>query len=65
MPLTKIGRDVDFADLATSWGFSAVVLAHGAWRDRPLPVEGADDFVGRGGPEEVVRATVPILAAIA
>ena len=31
-----------------SWGFSAVVLACGAWRDRPLPVEGADAFVGRG-----------------
>ena len=48
VPLTKIGRDVDFRDLATSWGFSAVVLAHGAWRDRPLPIEGADEFIGRG-----------------
>lgn len=48
VPQTKIGRDVDFAELVRGWGFSAVVLAHGAWRDRPLPVEGADDFVGRG-----------------
>jgi NADPH-dependent glutamate synthase beta subunit-like oxidoreductase len=24
------------------------VLANGAWRDRPLPVEGADAYVGRG-----------------
>jgi NADPH-dependent glutamate synthase beta subunit-like oxidoreductase len=33
---------------ANQWGFSAVVLAHGAWRDRPLPVEGADDYLGKG-----------------
>ncbi|HEX2486898.1 MAG TPA: FAD-dependent oxidoreductase, partial [Myxococcota bacterium] len=48
VPRTRIGRDVDFADLAQGWGLSAVVLACGAWRDRPLPVEGADAFVGRG-----------------
>ncbi len=48
VPLTRIGRDVDFAELAGSWGFSAVVLACGAWRDRPLPVEGADDYVSKG-----------------
>jgi NADPH-dependent glutamate synthase beta subunit-like oxidoreductase len=48
VPLTKIGRDIDFRELATEWGFSAVVLAHGAWRDRPLPIDGADEWVGRG-----------------
>jgi NADPH-dependent glutamate synthase beta subunit-like oxidoreductase len=48
VPRTRIGRDVDFGELARDWGFSAVVLANGAWRDRPLPVEGADAFVGRG-----------------
>jgi NADPH-dependent glutamate synthase beta subunit-like oxidoreductase len=48
VPRTKIGRDVAFDELANAWGFSAVVLANGAWRDRPLPVEGADAFVGRG-----------------
>ncbi len=48
VPCTKIGRDIDFRELATAWGFSAIVLAHGAWRDRPLPVAGADAFVGRG-----------------
>jgi len=47
VPLTKIGRDIDFEDLVR-WGFTAVVLAHGAWRDRPLPVPGADEYVGRG-----------------
>jgi ferredoxin/flavodoxin---NADP+ reductase len=48
VPLTKIGRDVSFRELAESWGFSAVVLACGAWRDRPVPIEGADAFVGKG-----------------
>jgi NADPH-dependent glutamate synthase beta subunit-like oxidoreductase len=48
VPLTKIGRDIDFPALATEWGFTAVILALGAWRDRPLPVEGADRYIGRG-----------------
>ena len=48
VPLTSIGRDVSFRELTREWGFSAVVLACGAWRDRPLPVEGADAWVGRG-----------------
>ncbi|HKJ23552.1 MAG TPA: hypothetical protein VKB65_01925 [Myxococcota bacterium] len=48
VPDTKVGRDVPFDALAREWGFTSVVLASGAWRDRPLPVEGADAFVGRG-----------------
>jgi NADPH-dependent glutamate synthase beta subunit-like oxidoreductase len=48
VPNTKIGRDVGFDELTKEWGFSAVVLAHGAWRDRPLPVEGAAAYVGKG-----------------
>jgi ferredoxin--NADP+ reductase len=48
VPNTKIGEEIDFAELVTDWGFSAVVLANGAWRDRPLPVEGADDYIGKG-----------------
>jgi len=48
VPLTRIGRDVDFEELVRGWGLSAVVLANGAWRDRPLPLEGVDRYVGRG-----------------
>lgn len=48
VPLTKIGRDIDFRVLATEWGFTATVLAVGAWKDRPLPIAGADQYVGRG-----------------
>jgi NADPH-dependent glutamate synthase beta subunit-like oxidoreductase len=48
VPGTKVGRDLELHEIANEWGFQAVVLANGAWRDRPLSVEGADDFVGRG-----------------
>jgi NADPH-dependent glutamate synthase beta subunit-like oxidoreductase len=48
VPRTKIGRDVDFAALCRDFGFHAVVLANGAWRDRPLPIDGADAYVGKG-----------------
>jgi NADPH-dependent glutamate synthase beta subunit-like oxidoreductase len=48
VPLTKIGRDLDFRALVREWGFTAVILALGAWRDRPLPLDGAEHFVSRG-----------------
>lgn len=48
VPRTKLGRDLDLRELTDEWGFHAVVLAHGAWRDRPLAVEGVDAYVGRG-----------------
>ena len=42
VPNTRVGADVDLRELADQWGFQAVVLANGAWNDRPLPIEGAD-----------------------
>ncbi len=48
VPKTKIGRDISFTELCEDWGFSAVVLANGAWHDRPIPIEGADAYVGKG-----------------
>jgi NADPH-dependent glutamate synthase beta subunit-like oxidoreductase len=48
VPHTEIGRDLGFRELTDQWGFTGVVLACGAWRDRPLPVEGADAYEGRG-----------------
>lgn len=47
VPLAKLGRDVLFEDLV-NWGFSAVLLAIGAWKDRPLGIEGIDEYIGRG-----------------
>src|SRR5271169_754886 len=48
IPLTKLGLDIEFDDLCNRWGFSAVILANGAWRDRDLGVPGADKFVDHG-----------------
>jgi NADPH-dependent glutamate synthase beta subunit-like oxidoreductase len=48
VPLTRMGRDIDFDVLRTAWGLSGIVLSTGAWRDRPFPVEGADAFIDRG-----------------
>ncbi len=48
VPKTRMGRDLDFEELRAQWGLSGIVLSHGAWRDRPFPVEGADEFIDRG-----------------
>ncbi|MGH8013298.1 MAG: hypothetical protein ACREQ4_12445 [Candidatus Binataceae bacterium] len=48
VPLTRLGGELDFNRLREEWGLSAIVLTHGAWRDRPFPVEGADQFVDHG-----------------
>jgi ferredoxin--NADP+ reductase len=48
LPCTKLGRDLNFQDLCDNWGFSAVLLANGAWRDRELGMPGAEEFIGRG-----------------
>jgi ferredoxin/flavodoxin---NADP+ reductase len=48
LPSTKIGKDLSFEDLTKNWGFSAVILANGAWRDRDLGVAGADQYLEKG-----------------
>ncbi|MDZ7343730.1 MAG: FAD-dependent oxidoreductase [candidate division KSB1 bacterium] len=48
VPRVRLGNEIDFLDLVTHWGFSAVLLATGAWRDRPLPIAGIDNYIGRG-----------------
>jgi ferredoxin--NADP+ reductase len=48
VPSTKLGRNLDFQDLCNKWGFSAVILANGAWRDRDLGVPGAEKFIDKG-----------------
>jgi NADPH-dependent glutamate synthase beta subunit-like oxidoreductase len=48
VPNTRLGRDIAIKDLVDNWGFSAVLLATGAWRDRPLPIEGIDKYKGKG-----------------
>jgi NADPH-dependent glutamate synthase beta subunit-like oxidoreductase len=48
VPMTRMGRELDFEDLRTGWGLNGIVLTHGAWKDRAFPVEGADQFIDRG-----------------
>lgn len=48
VPGVKLGRDIDFVDVANNWGFSAVLVATGAWRDRSLPIDGIDAYVDKG-----------------
>lgn len=47
VPCTRLGTDIDFRDVV-SWGWSAVLLGNGAWRDRPLEVPDAERYVDRG-----------------
>jgi NADPH-dependent glutamate synthase beta subunit-like oxidoreductase len=47
IPSTQLGVDVSLDELR-SLGFSVILLAVGAWRDRPLAVPGIDEFQGRG-----------------
>jgi ferredoxin/flavodoxin---NADP+ reductase len=48
IPSVKLGRDLNFQELCDHWGFSAVILANGAWRDRELGIPGAEQFVDKG-----------------
>jgi len=48
VPNVKLGSDIDFEEVVKNWGFSAVLLATGAWEDRPLPIEGIDDYINKG-----------------
>jgi len=43
VPQLKIGKDLRFTDLVLL-GFTAVFLANGAWKDRPLPIVGIDVY---------------------
>ena len=48
VPNVRLGKEIDFEDVARNWGFSAVLLAIGAWKDRPLGIDGVDDYIGKG-----------------
>ena len=48
VPKAELGKDLDFEDVVNNWGFSAVILAIGAWRDRPLPLDGIEKYLNNG-----------------
>jgi ferredoxin/flavodoxin---NADP+ reductase len=47
IPSCKLGRDFTLHQLF-EWGFSAVILANGAWRDRELGIPEAEQYVNKG-----------------
>jgi ferredoxin/flavodoxin---NADP+ reductase len=48
VPGVRLGTDLKLEELSSDWGFSAVLLATGAWRDRPLPIKGIDAYINKG-----------------
>lgn len=48
IPNVKIGTDILFEDLVKNWGFTIVILANGAWKDRDLPIDNINKFVDNG-----------------
>ena len=48
VPMVKIGETISFKDLVENWGFTAIILANGAWKDRSLPVKGIEKFRDNG-----------------
>ena len=48
VPNVRIGDDLNFDDLVNNWGFTIVILANGAWKDRALPISNIDKFVDYG-----------------
>ena len=47
IPRTRLGRDLTLDEIR-SWNPSAIILANGAWRDRPFPLSGIDEYLGKG-----------------
>jgi NADPH-dependent glutamate synthase beta subunit-like oxidoreductase len=48
VPRTKLTTDLNVSEIIRDWGLSAILLANGAWRDRALPVPGADAYIDKG-----------------
>ncbi|MCP3929687.1 MAG: FAD-dependent oxidoreductase [Bacteroidetes bacterium] len=48
VPGVQLGKDIDFEEVVNNWGFSAVFLAIGAWRDRPLPIKDIEQYIEKG-----------------
>jgi len=48
VPRATLGRDYHLSELRGQPGVAAVLLANGAWRDRPLQLPGVDTLLGKG-----------------
>ena len=48
IPGFTLGKDGKIEDLLNDWGFSAVIVAIGAWHDRKIAVEGIEKYYNNG-----------------
>ena len=48
VPGFRLGTDAKMEDLVNDWGFSAVIVAIGAWHDRKIDIEGIEKFYNKG-----------------
>jgi len=48
VPKVKIGQKILFDDLVNHWGFTVVIVANGAWKDRDLPIGMINKFLNKG-----------------
>lgn len=48
VPKIRFGPELGLEELLDGWGFNALVLANGAWKDRDLAVPGAVEALGKG-----------------
>jgi ferredoxin--NADP+ reductase len=48
VPCTTLGRDFQLAQLRDQPGVATLLLANGAWRDRPLGLDGLERLRGKG-----------------
>jgi len=47
IPEVEVGKDIPIRDLIEKWHFDVVILAFGAYRDRPLNIKGIDKYLGK------------------
>ncbi len=47
VPSVRLGKELDFKQIVEDWGFSAVLLAIGAWNDRQLSIPGIEKFTNK------------------
>lgn len=47
VPNTELGKSISL-DIFLGWDADAIILANGAWKDRPLSIDGIDQFEGKG-----------------
>jgi NADPH-dependent glutamate synthase beta subunit-like oxidoreductase len=48
VPGFTLGKDAKMSDLVNKWGFSAVIVAIGAWHDRKIAIDGIEKYYNKG-----------------